>query len=166
MSRWGWIVLWPALPARCLEPAPSQRYSNVQQILQDLNRRQLARDRRPLMLLGIVGPLLILLATSFFGYRSIQEARKQTEAALHEEASDSNQLAARFAARTLESEIQRYYDLVNDESSMPGFVSELETTLADSDISHSLHEIAAFSEANPNASGHAPSQRVAGFADT
>ncbi|TWU24442.1 Serine/threonine-protein kinase PknB [Novipirellula galeiformis] len=101
---------------RCLAADPADRYGNAQQILQDLDRRDRIRARRPLMLLGIVGPLLLLLATCIFAARSIEHASQSTISALRSEAFGSNQLAAKFAARTLESEIERYFDAARVET--------------------------------------------------
>jgi serine/threonine protein kinase len=127
--------------SKCLDADPAQRYENVQQILDDLNRREQSRNRWPLLMLGIVGPLLILLATSFFGYRSIQKATQRTKAALRTEAGGSNELAATFAARTFESEIQQYYDLTREESTLNRFKSQLTKTLANPDVAKLLDEI-------------------------
>lgn len=129
--------------SECLAFDPTHRYANVQQILADLHRRSVTRARRPLMLLGILGPLLILLATSFFGYRSIKHARTSTEVMLRTEAAGANQLAASFAARTLESEIGRYFQLTRDEASLPSFVEQLKETLDTPEIRDTLRQIAA-----------------------
>ncbi|KAA1260049.1 Serine/threonine-protein kinase PknL [Rubripirellula obstinata] len=125
----------------CLAADPADRYTNVQQILDDLDERERSRNRWPLLMLGLVGPLLILLATSFFGYRSIQKATERTKEALRTEAGGSNKLAASFAAQTLESEIKDYYDLVHDESTLNRFKSQLIKTLSDEVVSELLAEI-------------------------
>lgn len=129
--------------SKCLAVDLSERYANVQQILQDLNRRDLNHARRPLMLLGIVGPLLVLLATTFFYARTIRQAKNSTMAAIKTEAFGSNQLAAAFAARTLESEIERYFRLTRDEASFPAFIKQLGVTLKNSEVAKDLDEIAA-----------------------
>ena len=84
--------------ARCLSLDPNERYANAQQILQALARRNQIRSRRPLVLLGIVGPLLLLTATCIFAVNGIEQASESTEVALRQEAFGSNKLAARFAA--------------------------------------------------------------------
>ncbi len=129
--------------SKCLAVDPSARYANVQQILEDLGRRDASRSRRPLMLLGIVGPLLILLATSFFGYRSIKQARGSLRSALRSEAFGSNRLAASFAARTLESEIGRYFQLTREEASNKDVVGQLREALDAPEITKALADIAA-----------------------
>ncbi len=128
--------------ARCLSLDPNERYANAQQILQALARRNQARTRRPLVLLGIVGPLLLLAATCFFAVRGIQKVSVDTQAALQQEAFGSNQLAARFAARTLESELERYFDLARRESSTEEFIQTLSQTFSDPVVSELLQEIA------------------------
>ncbi len=64
-------------------------------------------------------------------------------AALRTEAFGSNQLAAAFAARTLESEIERYFRLTRDEASNPDFLRQLSATLQTSDVVKALNEVAA-----------------------
>lgn len=127
--------------AKCLAADPSERYHNVQQILDDLARRDVTRARRPLMLLGIVGPILLLCTTCFFGARSINLASDDTKIALRVEATGSNQLAARFAARTLESEIERYFTLANEESARTDLQSAIQTLLDDRDAAEHLDAI-------------------------
>ena len=128
--------------SRCLAVDPKERYSNVQQILEDLQRREESRVRRPLMLLGIVGPLLLLAATCIFAARSIIRASDSTTAALRTEAFGSNKLAARFAARTLESELERYFHLARDESQRPEFQDLLKEVLRSQPVADALDEIA------------------------
>ncbi len=133
--------------SKCLAVDPADRYSNIEQILEDLKRRDDSRSRLPLMLMGIVGPLLVLLATSFFGTQSIQHARSSTENMLRDEAFSSNKLAASFAARTLESEIERYYQLTRKEASDPKFVQKLKETLESNEAKASLNEISGMTTA-------------------
>lgn len=105
-----------AIIDRCLAPEAGQRFANVQQVLDSLAQRDQARARRPLMLLGIVGPLLLMLATGGFAARSIRSASVRATEALRTEARASNQLAARFAARSLENELSRYFQVLAREA--------------------------------------------------
>lgn len=101
---------------RCLAPDANHRFANVQQVIVALDQRDESRARKPLMLLGIVGPLLLLAATSIFAARSINGASRNATEALRTEARGSNQLAAKFAARTLENELQQYFSAINREA--------------------------------------------------
>ncbi|MEM9364947.1 MAG: protein kinase [Planctomycetota bacterium] len=128
---------------RCLSTDPTARFSNVQLILDELNQRDRLRARRPLMLLGIVGPLLVLLATSVFARRGIDRATYSATVALRREAFGANQLAARFAAKTLESEIQDYFDLLESEANREEFQRRLSAVLDDESVITSLRAIGA-----------------------
>ena len=128
--------------ARCLSLEPDERYANAQQILQALARRNEVRSRRPLVLLGIVGPLLILAATCFFAVRGIQHVTESTQEFLQQEAFGSNNYAARSAARTLESELERYFDLASRESSTTEFTRALSEALSDDEVRDMLRAIA------------------------
>ena len=127
--------------ARCLAVDSDKRYANVQQILDDLKRRETAIAKRPLMLLGIVGPILLLLATSVFATSTIVQATESTMMALKDEASGSNRLAARFAARTLESEIAKYFELARSESSNESFMEQVKQTLDAAEVQSALRDI-------------------------
>jgi len=127
---------------RCLEIDPKKRYANVQQILDDIRRRDAIRAKRPLLLLGIVGPILLLLATCVFAARSIDKASESATRALRREASGSNRLAARFAAQTLQTEIERYFQLAEIEAGREEFLERLQNTLDQPKIEASLTEIA------------------------
>lgn len=127
--------------SKCLAVDPADRYSNIQQILDDLQQREQSRSRLPLILLGILAPILVLLATSLQGYRSIQSAKDRTMTMVRNEAYNSNRLAASFAARTLESEIERYFELTEDESANPEFIEQLKETLQADEVQKLLSQI-------------------------
>ncbi len=127
---------------RCLLLNAVDRYPNAQAILQDLDRREEIRTRRPLVMLGIVGPLLLLTAVSIYALRSIEHASNSTMAALRTEAFGSNQLAARFAARTLESELERYFQLARDEASSVQLKQSLRELITDDAAEELLTAIA------------------------
>ncbi|MGB7344502.1 MAG: protein kinase [Pirellulaceae bacterium] len=129
--------------SRCLAVDPKQRYANVQEILQDLDRREHSRARRPLMLLGIVGPILLLGASGLFAARTIDRASESTKQALREEAFESNLLAAKFAARNLENEISKYYQLTREEASREEFRLQLGSVLEDRSLTKLRDELVA-----------------------
>ncbi len=102
---------------QCLSKRPEDRYNNVQQVLQSLQRRDSLKLKRPLYLLGIVAPILLSVLMIMFSIRSTGVAKQNSLAAVHEWSLKSNQFAAMFAARTLESEIDKLFRTVEDEAS-------------------------------------------------
>lgn len=132
-----------AIVDRCLAPEPSDRFANVQQVLDALDQRDAARARRPLMLLGVVGPLLLMLATGGFAARSIVGASARATDALRTEARASNQLAARFAARSLENELSRYFQVLAKEATEPSTLRAMGDLLGSSAASDLRQQIVA-----------------------
>lgn len=106
---------------RCLAKNPDERLANVQQVLEALEHRHVARSRRPLMLLGIVGPLLLLSVMGFFSWRGLSLAQTETEEKLEEWSLRSNEFAAKFAARTLETEFAGIFQILGQESNRSAF---------------------------------------------
>lgn len=101
---------------RCLAVDPSKRFGNVQQVIQAIDHRGRARVRKPLYLLGIVGPVLLLLLMLLFSMRSISLATQESLESVARRSLESNRFAARFVARGLESEIQTLFRLVEEET--------------------------------------------------
>ncbi|MCA9179289.1 MAG: serine/threonine protein kinase [Planctomycetales bacterium] len=97
---------------RCLAANPSQRLSSVQAVLTELEQREQQRQRRPVLVLGFLGPLLLLLVMSLFGWRSYRQATVGREAEIRERAAEVNHFAARMVAGKGEVEIERYFDAV------------------------------------------------------
>ena len=90
---------------RCLAVNPAKRFANVQAMLEALNARALQKARRPLLVLGILGPMLLLLVmyglAHYMVRKTVGEARRQTVKLAQED----NKLQAQFAADQLASKI-------------------------------------------------------------
>ncbi|MEZ6111939.1 MAG: serine/threonine protein kinase [Pirellulaceae bacterium] len=114
-----------AIIDRCLAADPNNRFANVQEVLDALRRRAEARTRRPLMLLGVLGPLLLLMVMAVFGWRGYLEAKRQSTDAIRQRAYESNAFAAKFVASALEAEIERYFDVAERESRLPDLQARL-----------------------------------------
>lgn len=106
---------------RCLAKKPEDRFENVQQVLEAVERRQLAKLNLPMMLLGIVGPVLLLLAMGFFFWRGVAVAERESSNELKEMVLQNNLFAARLGARTLEKEIETLFRLIEDETQQKEF---------------------------------------------
>jgi hypothetical protein len=115
---------------RCLHPDPRKRFGNVEQVLEALDSRQRQRARRPLLLLGIVGPLLLLLLTGLFGLRAVRQAREQSSEALQREALSSSRFAAKFAASTMSAEIDQCFTFAQQEATRDELHSRLKAVLS------------------------------------
>lgn len=92
---------------RCLAADPGRRYANPQIVLEALNQRALSRARRPLLIVGGLGPILVLLVVAVAAWSSFRTTVKATTAALRERANQGNEFSARFAAATVARQIDR-----------------------------------------------------------
>jgi len=97
---------------RCLAADPAERFPNVQAVLEALELRAARRTRRPIMVLGAVGPALLLLVVTAFAWQGFRAAVRQSDAALTRQVIDSNGFAARYVARTTANELQQRFEAV------------------------------------------------------
>lgn len=104
---------------RCLEPNPERRFPNVQAVLDALDARAARRARRPAMILGAVGPLLLLAVVSVFAWQGFNTAVRQHEAELTERALANNQLSALRVADIAAKELQRRFEAVEQVAASP-----------------------------------------------
>ena len=110
-----------AIIDRCLAKKPDDRFENVQQVLEAIERRQIARLNLPMLLLGIVGPILLLTVMSLFFWRGVAVAERESANELKEMVLENNIFAARLGARTLEKEIESLFRLIEEEAKSSEF---------------------------------------------
>ncbi len=101
---------------RCLAVDPDQRFANPQQVLSALRARERSRARRPLMLLGIGVPLILLAGMVFLSVHWYSRAVEEAEVAVRERAYENNSWVARHVARSVEDEIEQYFRIVEQEA--------------------------------------------------
>ena len=97
---------------RCIAVDPGKRFQSVQSVIQALHERRSLHQKRPLMLLGIFGPLLLLGVMSLFGGWAFQQATRDTTQAVIHKADESNLFKARLAARSAADRMQDYFSAV------------------------------------------------------
>jgi serine/threonine protein kinase len=116
---------------RCLAVDPKHRFPNVQAVLSALDARALQRARRPLMMLGALGPALLLGSMFLFGWAMINTAVNETKEETTAKVQDSNHLVARFAADRLAERIQLRWSILEDEAAEPRFQELLQKVRTD-----------------------------------
>lgn len=96
----------------CLQRDPLQRPPNAQVVLDLLDRRDLQRSRRPLIWLGILGPILLMLAVVWIASRAIPSAITTAGQNLYSRALASDAAAVKILAKSIEQEFaDRQYEL-------------------------------------------------------
>ncbi len=114
---------------RCLAVNPARRYANAQMVLDALEARDRARRRRPLLILGLVGPLLLLAIMALFSWRAFTAAVGRSEQMVKEQAYRANDFAAKFVAKSFEAELGDHFSRLEQEASLPEFLTEFRRVL-------------------------------------
>jgi len=123
---------------KCLAADPQERFSSVRDILDALRHRQTTRDRRPLTILGIFGPLLLLAIMAIFSSLWYQQAVADAELAVRERVYESNAWISRHVALSVKDELRNYFDIVEQES-VQGELPDLITTILTTSGLQNIH---------------------------
>lgn len=90
---------------RCLAADPNRRFANAQAVLDRLHSRERQRARRPLVVLGLVLPILLLLATAPLAMRAMQDAVLTARNNVTNRALESDALSVKLLAGSLQREL-------------------------------------------------------------
>jgi len=104
---------------RMLQADPRRRLPNVQAVLDGLAARDQRRARRPLVVLGALGPALILIVAALFGWLGFRSVLRQSDRSLTAGALEGNEFAARFVARAAADELNRRFRAVEQAAADP-----------------------------------------------
>lgn len=102
---------------RCLQPNPARRYPNPQAVVNALDARAIRRARRPLLVLGAIGPAILLAVVSWFAWRVYGTAVRESDETLVTRALETDGFAAEFVAETVAAQIERRWNLLEREAS-------------------------------------------------
>ncbi len=127
---------------RCLAANPEERFPNVQAVLTELDARRARKARRPMVLLGAIGPALLMLVVFAFAFWGFSAALDHSEGALTDRALTTNEFVAQFVARTVGDELKDRYETVESMADNEVFRAALEkATAANSPLRPLLTEL-------------------------
>ncbi len=112
----------------CLTLDPSERIPTPQAVLDLLDRREQARARRPLVLLGFLGPILFLLAMYWIAEAAIPDIVSAAETNLVERALGSDVVAARILATSVAQELRARQDHLEQIATDPHVLQVLDSS--------------------------------------
>lgn len=112
---------------RCLAADPSKRFPNAQAVLDRLIARERYRARRPLVVLGLVLPVILLLCISPLAIQAMNDAVNTTQESLIRRALESDVLSVNLLA-----------DIINRE--LEDRRHELETLAQDKDLRNAIEK--------------------------
>ena len=90
---------------RCLHPDPDQRAANAQAVLNMLEARDRQRARRPLIILGGFGPVLLFAAMIPFTLDWMQSSVETAETNITQRALESDVVSANILAKSVQTEL-------------------------------------------------------------
>jgi hypothetical protein len=126
---------------RCIAVDPDKRFRSVHSVLLALRQRDHAHARRPLMIVGILGPVLLLAGMSIFGWNFYRHAVAQTNQAVMDKAIESNRWAAQLAARSAGEQIDNYFWAVERMAADPEIIQSVSQLLSDSELTELRRQI-------------------------
>ena len=99
---------------RCLKVNPERRFPNAQAVLDTLDLRDRQLSRKPLIALGVVGPILLLVALLPVARYAMHQAVQTARDSLTQRALESDVLSVNILATLLERDLEyRKTDLVD-----------------------------------------------------
>ncbi|HEV7280352.1 MAG TPA: protein kinase [Pirellulaceae bacterium] len=93
---------------QCLAVDPRKRLASAQSVLESLRLRELNRQRRPLLALGLFGPAILLGTLAFFAWVGYREATSRSHEAIVQRAQESNRFAASYIAANVARGLDEY----------------------------------------------------------
>jgi len=115
----------------CLAPDRQRRFANVQEVLDALDDRAKRRARRPLVLLGFLGPALLLAVMLIFGWSWFAAVMDESDQALRLRVLKSNSFAAKYVAASVTNKLEEYTRTIEDVAGNYRFQTLVAATLAD-----------------------------------
>ena len=119
---------------RCLAVEPDARFPNVQSVLTALRTRDINRDRRPLLLLGLLGPLLFLIVLGLFGNSAYRKSIDDSDDMVRTWAHESSRFAAKFVAETVARRIDNYYRMAEAQAQSSELIRAVRTLQDDGEV--------------------------------
>ena len=119
---------------RCIATRPSDRFQSAQSVLVALQQRDVKQQNRPLMLLGIWGPLLLLVLVSLFGWLAVRQATTDAGKAIAAKSIGSNEFAAQLAASSAAGQLDEYFRVVKQIAKDKEFLEAFELMLEDGEL--------------------------------
>lgn len=116
---------------RCLAVDPRRRYPNAQAVLDELDARSARRARRPLMVLGALGPALLLIVMSIFAVNVFSTAVGKSTEAVTARALESDGFAAQAYAMAYGRGFEQRYRALERVASDPEFIKLFEESIND-----------------------------------
>jgi len=119
---------------RSLEVDPSHRFPNVEAVLAAIDHRDARRARLPLVVLGMIGPALLMLVVSVAAWWAVTTIVRETDHELTRRGLQNNAFAARYVARTAANELHGHMRAVEQVAANDALRAQLARSLGDAEL--------------------------------
>lgn len=89
----------------CLKQDPAERIQNPQAVLDRLHEREVNRSRKPLVWLGILGPVIFMIILVWIASTAVPKAVREAESNLYQRALTSDAATVRLLAASVDQEL-------------------------------------------------------------
>ena len=127
---------------RCIARNPKERYPSVQDFIRALHQRELAQAKRPLMILGLIGPLLLMGVLSVLAWNAYWWTMEKTDNLTTGQTLDVNRWVAQLAARSAAEQIERYFRVVTLFSDDPDLQKQFKQAVHDPEMRRMIDALA------------------------
>jgi hypothetical protein len=101
---------------RCVAPDPRRRFPTMQAVLDALDERALRRARRPVLLLGMLGPALALVVVCLLCWFPLRNTIQAAAHEIRDEQLAEQRGAARFNAKVIREQIEKRFRALQKEA--------------------------------------------------
>lgn len=116
----------------CLAVDPRRRYPNVQSVLHALELREARKSQRPMLLVGLVGPALVVGLMAVATWFLFQKTLDTASGHLLDRTGESNQLAAKSIAERFSLEVDKRWRILEQSAGDPALTTWLNAPLEES----------------------------------
>lgn len=131
-----------AILEKCLAASPQRRYQSVHEVVTALQERESKVTRRPLLILGLATPLVLMGIMLTFFWFMYQKAKTETYTAIEQKAGESNRWAAQLAASNASVQVDNYFRLAVALANTPSLKNDIKEILGNPNYAGSQNKLA------------------------
>ncbi|MDB4460325.1 protein kinase [bacterium] len=127
---------------KCIAADSKHRFKNIQSVLLALRQREMIKARRPVIILGLIAPFILMTFMAAVGAVAFQNSYQDAQTAVLRKAALENKFAGNFAARGAASNLNEYFRAVRQLSEDVEFRKDFSNLINDTEMTDLRSQIA------------------------
>ena len=127
---------------KCIASDSKHRFKNIQSVLLALRQREMIKARRPVIILGLIAPFILMTFMAAVGAVAFQNSYQDAQTAVLRKAALENKFAGNFAARGAASNLNEYFRAVRQLSEDVEFRKDFSNLINDTEMTDLRSQIA------------------------